>query len=57
MSKFKVIICCWLLSIVIFTLLFIAALIEIYDDIAYIITGIWVAEKLQDFYHWLRKDT
>lgn len=61
MSRIKAIVCSVLLSIVIFGALF--ALISI-DEIGFAIfhcitawiAGGWLADKVEDFYKWLRKD-
>lgn len=61
MNKWKAIICSALLMIVIFVLLF--ATIFFRDDdmsLYYVVTsfisGMWIANKVNDFYNWLRKD-
>lgn len=61
MSKTKAIICSVLLSIVIFGALFALESIDeigsiIFNCITAWITGVWLADKVEDFYKWLRKD-
>ena len=61
MSKVKAIICSVLLSIVIFAFYFLMEFIKIPQELSLFyfitcaITGIWTAEKIIDFYDWLRK--
>ena len=62
MSRTKAIVCSVLLLIVIFGALFVLISIDeigftIFHHITAWITGVWLGDKVEDFYKWLRKDT
>ena len=63
MSKGKAIMCSTLLIVVMFALLFATIFVRGAHDISlyYVvvsgISGMWIADKVVDFYKWLRKDS
>lgn len=60
MSRIKAIVCSVLLMIVMFTLLFATIFIKgandtsLYIFIVSAMAGMWIGEKVDDFYKWLR---